>query len=255
MGVDQATDPPGEARRAPAHGGCARGQGGRAQAPSADRHARPAARGGGASGRGAGPRRRRTDAAAGAQAVFPSFGDAGCQGPKMAAAMARTGAQALEIVRRCDRHRLVVLPKRWIIERTLGWISRNRRLARDFERHIRIAAAFVRAARIRLMLRRLVARPSAEIRPSRMGSEGGTQISLTGPSCVVRHLPRHCIRSRRADALRVGSAGGDRPRPIASRQRGDDGEVKPESPATGPQEAPQDPSRSTLHVLSHSFGG
>ena len=41
------------------------------------------------------------------------------------------------------------------------WISRNRRLARDFERHCRIAAAFVRIAMIRIMLRRLAAKPSA----------------------------------------------------------------------------------------------
>ena len=61
----------------------------------------------------------------------------------------------LEIVRRCDRNRFVVLPKRWIVERTLAWISRNRRLARDYERHARKAAAFVRLAMIRLMLRRL----------------------------------------------------------------------------------------------------
>jgi transposase len=100
-----------------------------------------------------------------ARRLFPFvervIGDAGYQGPKMAAAMMRTGAWALEIVRRCDRHRFVVLPKRWIVERTIGWISRNRRLARDFERHLRIAAAFVRMAMIRLMLRRLTATTSA----------------------------------------------------------------------------------------------
>jgi transposase len=70
------------------------------------------------------------------------------------------GKWKIEIVRRCDRHRFVVLSKRWIVERTIGWISRNRRLARDFERHCRIAAAFVRMAMIRLMLRRLAAKPS-----------------------------------------------------------------------------------------------
>ena len=78
----------------------------------------------------------------------------------MAAAVARTGTWKLEIVRRCGRHRFIVLRKRWIVERTNGWISRNRRLARDFERHCRIAAAFVRMAMIRIMLRRLGARPS-----------------------------------------------------------------------------------------------
>lgn len=77
--------------------------------------------------------------------------------PKMEAAVARTGTRALEIVRRCDRHRFVVLPKRWIVERTLAWISRCRRLARDYERHTRTAAAFVHLAMIRLLLRRLSA--------------------------------------------------------------------------------------------------
>src|SRR4051812_27139859 len=80
----------------------------------------------------------------------------------MQAAVARTGTWELQVVRRCDRHRFVVLPKRWIVERTLAWISRCRRLARDYERHARKAAAFVRLAMIRLMphiiARSLVAR-------------------------------------------------------------------------------------------------
>ena len=46
------------------------------------------------------------------------------------------------------------------VERTIGWISRNRHLARDFERHCRIACAFVRMAMIRIMLRRLTAKHS-----------------------------------------------------------------------------------------------
>jgi transposase len=50
-----------------------------------------------------------------------------------------------------------VLPKRWLVERTLAWISRNRRLARDYERHARKVAAYVRLAMIRIMLRRLAA--------------------------------------------------------------------------------------------------
>ncbi len=86
--------------------------------------------------------------------------DAGYQGPKMAATVARTGSWTLEIVRRCDQHRFVVLPKRWIVERTLAWISRSRRLARDYERHVRKDAAFIRLAMIRLMLRRLAVTPS-----------------------------------------------------------------------------------------------
>ena len=94
-----------------------------------------------------------------ARRTFPFIeriiGDAGYQGRKMEAALARTGTWSLQIVRRRDQHRFVVLPKRWIVERTLAWISRNRRLAREDERYARKAAAFVRLAMIRLMLRRL----------------------------------------------------------------------------------------------------
>ncbi len=74
---------------------------------------------------------------------------------KTAAAIAKTGSWKLEIVKRNEPHRFVVLPKRWIVERTLAWISHNRRLARDFERYARSAAAFVRLAMIRIMLKRL----------------------------------------------------------------------------------------------------
>jgi transposase len=83
------------------------------------------------------------------------FADAGYQGPKMAKVIAKTGAWKLEIVKRSDAHRFVVLPKRWIVERTFAWISRNRRLARDFERYARTVAAFFHLAMIRIMLRRL----------------------------------------------------------------------------------------------------
>ena len=88
--------------------------------------------------------------------AFPSW-SASSATRAIRAAVARTGTWGLQIVRRCDRHRFIVLPKRWIVERTLAWISRCRRLARDYERHARKAAAFVRLAMIRLMLRRVVA--------------------------------------------------------------------------------------------------
>jgi transposase len=61
-----------------------------------------------------------------------------------------------EIVRRCDQARgFVVLPKRWIVERTIGWLGRCRRLAKDWENRNHSALAFLRLASIRLMLRKL----------------------------------------------------------------------------------------------------
>jgi transposase len=53
------------------------------------------------------------------------------------------------------------LSKRWIVGRTFAWISRNRRLARDFARDAETVAAFVRLAMIRIMLRRLAANVSS----------------------------------------------------------------------------------------------
>ena len=77
---------------------------------------------------------------------------------RLLAANAEVGARAADVdpgVRRAARARFVPLPRRCIVERTLTWISRNRRLARDFERYARTAAAVMRLAMICLMLRRL----------------------------------------------------------------------------------------------------
>jgi putative transposase len=73
----------------------------------------------------------------------------------MARTVAVTGRWKIEIVKRSNVKGFVVLPKRWIVERTFAWISQNRRLMRDFERYATTVAAFVRLAMIRLMLRRL----------------------------------------------------------------------------------------------------
>jgi len=103
-----------------------------------------------------------------ARRLFPFieriFADGGYAGEKMALVVWRTGAWKLEIVKRSDASGFEVLPKRWIVERTFAWISRNRRLARDFERYATTVAAFVRLAMIRIMLRHLPQTP-------RQGSE------------------------------------------------------------------------------------
>lgn len=62
----------------------------------------------------------------------------------------------LEIVKRNDDVRgFQVLPRRWVVERTLGWLARCRRLCRDYERTIAHAEDFIKIAMIRLMAARL----------------------------------------------------------------------------------------------------
>jgi transposase len=65
----------------------------------------------------------------------------------------------LEIVRRCDDVRgFQVLPRRWVVERSFGWLTRSRRLARDYERKTEHAEAMIKVAMIRLMAARLTGR-------------------------------------------------------------------------------------------------
>jgi len=95
-----------------------------------------------------------------ARALFPFvlaiFADAGYRGPRAAGAARRSGRWRLRIVRRSEAARgFVVLPKRWIVERTLAWLTRCRRLARNLENLARTSVALIRLAMIKLMARRL----------------------------------------------------------------------------------------------------
>ena len=95
-----------------------------------------------------------------ARRMFPFieriFADGGYAGPKMALVAWRTGTWRLQIVKRSDAAKgFVVLPKRWVVERTLAWLGRCRRLAKDWECLNHKARAFLLVASIRLMVRRL----------------------------------------------------------------------------------------------------
>ena len=90
------------------------------------------------------------------------FADGGYQGPQFAKALAKVLPHLdVEIVKSCPREGgdrtvgFAVLPKRWIVERTIAWLNRCRRLAKDWENLNRKAMAFLRLASIRLMLRKL----------------------------------------------------------------------------------------------------
>jgi putative transposase len=62
----------------------------------------------------------------------------------------------LQIVKRTDDMKgFVVLPRRWIVERTFGWLGRYRRLSKDYEEQTRNSETMIRLAMINLMLHRL----------------------------------------------------------------------------------------------------
>ena len=85
------------------------------------------------------------------------FADGGYQGPRFVQGAAAYLTQMnVEIVKRSDvAQGFVVLPRRWVVERTFAWLNRCRRLAKDFENRSHNALAFLKLASIRLMLRKL----------------------------------------------------------------------------------------------------
>jgi len=91
--------------------------------------------------------------------AYPSlsrlFADGGYAGQKLATAIAHLDRLAIEIVKRSDVHRFVVLPRRWVVERTIAWLNRCRRLAKDWEATIASSEAWLIIASIRRMTRRI----------------------------------------------------------------------------------------------------
>lgn len=86
------------------------------------------------------------------------FADAAYAGDKLEAALARLGRWTMEIVRRSDTAKgFVLLPRRWVVERTLAWLNRNRRLAKDFEASVESALTWLLIASVKLLSRRLAA--------------------------------------------------------------------------------------------------
>lgn len=62
----------------------------------------------------------------------------------------------LEVVLRSDEVKgFVVLPKRWIVERTFAWFNNHRRLSKDYERLTKTSETMIQIAMSRIMLRRL----------------------------------------------------------------------------------------------------
>lgn len=87
------------------------------------------------------------------------FADGGYAGPKLRDALKAIGRWTVQIVKRSDTAKgFEVLPRRWVVERTLAWLGRCRRLSKDWEKSIASAEAWVTIAHIRRVIRHL-ARP------------------------------------------------------------------------------------------------
>ena len=84
------------------------------------------------------------------------WADGAYTGEKLARWCKEQGEWELQIVERsADTEGFAVLPHRWIVERTLGWLMRNRRLSKDYERKVQSSETFIEVAMIRLILKRL----------------------------------------------------------------------------------------------------
>jgi putative transposase len=84
------------------------------------------------------------------------FADRVYRGPKLLNAISEVGRWTIEVVTRTQSVGSFKPEKRrWVIERTFAWFGRNRRLAKDFEKTIASAVAWIMLASIRLLTRRL----------------------------------------------------------------------------------------------------
>ena len=73
---------------------------------------------------------------------------------QVAAAVAKVPSLRIEIVKRSDAMKgFVLLPRRWVVERTFSWFGRNRRLAKDWENLATTLQAFVALASIQIAIR------------------------------------------------------------------------------------------------------
>ena len=85
------------------------------------------------------------------------FADSVYNGANLRDALAKCGDWTIEIVKRtAEAVGFQLLPRRWVVERTLAWLNRNRRLAKDFEASIASAKAWIYVASVQLLIRRLV---------------------------------------------------------------------------------------------------
>lgn len=80
--------------------------------------------------------------------------DGGYSGENFADAVKEISNAEVEVVKRNELHKFVVLPKRWIVERSFGWLDKCRRLWKNCERKLQNSFQMVTLAFIRIILKR-----------------------------------------------------------------------------------------------------
>ena len=81
------------------------------------------------------------------------WGDSGYEGTKLFEKLAEDGYE-MEVIKRPHK-KFQIMRRRWVVERTFGWMDLNRRLSKDYERKPQTSETLMEIAMIRLMVRRL----------------------------------------------------------------------------------------------------
>jgi transposase len=99
------------------------------------------------------------------------WADSGYDGAPLARYAKAAAAITIEVVKRTAPHSFQVLNRRWVIERTFGWLMRYRRLARDYERRTDHAEAMIYWATVIIMTRRLARYQTGQAPQPRWGGD------------------------------------------------------------------------------------
>jgi transposase len=87
------------------------------------------------------------------------WADSGYDGQPLATWARSVAAVTLQVIKRTEAHAFKVVPRRWVVERTLGWLLRYRRLVRDYEHRPDHHEAMVYWATVLIMTKRLAHQP------------------------------------------------------------------------------------------------
>jgi transposase len=102
------------------------------------------------------------------------WADSGYDGAPLARYAKAVAGIAVEVVKRTAPHSFQVLRRRWVIERTFGWLMRYRRLVRDYERTTANSEAMIYWATVLIMTKRLARDETGQPAPRRWGGDRST---------------------------------------------------------------------------------